>query len=192
MTRGRSQRKLRNFLIKRGIQLKIIFHNLIYLFLVSVITLAAAVSPMIQDIAFSGSLEKQYYGAQILLGFLAKWTPLMAVVILFFVLHQLVYTHRFLGPLVNFAHTFRHVARGDLTRKCYLRKGDYLFDESQEINLMLDGFSELVLQAQQECDKLSERLQKAIPSVKEGHIDVVEGVKEGVIKFSEAMRHFEL
>jgi len=192
MTTGRSQRKLRNYLIKRGIQLRIIFHNIVYLFLVAVITLAAAVSPMIKDIAFSGNLEKQYQAAQILLGFLTRWAPLMGLVILFFILYQLTFTHRFLGPLINFIHTFRHVARGDLTRKCHLRKGDYLVDEGKEINLMVDGLSELVVQAQQASDELSDRLQEAIPSLKEGKKEVVEEVKEGVKEFRDAMCRFKL
>lgn len=192
MTSGRSQRKLRNFLIKRGIQLRIISHNLIYLFLVAVITLVATISPMVQDIAFSGNLEKQFHAAQIFLSFLAKWTPLMGLVILFFIFHQMVYTHRFLGPLINFGHTFRHVASGDLTRKCGLRKGDYLIDECREINLMLDGLSELVVQAQEECDELSDRLQQAMPSLKEGRKEAIEDIKEGVIKFRDAMARFKL
>lgn len=192
MTTGRSQRKLRNILIKRGIQLRIIFQNLIYLFLVAVITLVAAISPIIHDIAFSGNIEKQYHAAQILLTFLTRWTPLMGLVILFFILYQLVYTHRLLGPLVNFVHTFRHVARGDLTRKCHLRKGDYLLDEGREINHMVDGVSELVAQAQQECIELSDRLQKAIPSIKEGQKEAVEDVKAGVKNFRDAMCRFKL
>lgn len=192
MTTGRSQRKLRNFLIRRGIQLRIIFHNLIYLFLVSVITLAAAISPMIRDIAFSGNLEKQYHAAQLLLAFLTRWTPLMGLVILFFILYQLVFSHRFLGPLVNFVHTFRHVARGDLTRKCHPRKGDYLLDEGKEINRMVGGLSALIVQAQQACDELSDRLQEAIPSLKEGQQEAIEEVKEGVKKFRDAILRFKL
>ena len=192
MTTGRNQRKLLNILIKRGIQLRIISHNLIYLFLVAVITLAAAISPIIQDIAFSGNIEKQYHAAQILLAFLTRWAPLMGIVILFFVLHQLVYSHRLLGPLINFVHTFRHVARGDLTRKCHLRKGDYLVDEGREINLMVDGLSELVVQAQHECSELSDCLQAAIPSLREGQKEVIEDVKEGVKKFKDAMCRFKL
>ena len=192
MKSGRSQRKLRNLLIKRGIQLRIVFHNLIYLILVAVITLVAALSPMLQDIIFSENLENQYHAAQFLLDFLAKWTPLMALVILFFICHQIVYTHRFLGPLINFNHTFRHIARGDLTRRCGLRKGDYLIDECKEINLMLDGLSELVLHAQQECDELSDSLRQAIPSLKAGQKEAIEETKKKVIKFKEAMSRFKL
>jgi methyl-accepting chemotaxis protein len=192
MTSGRSQRKLRNFLIRRDIQLRIVFHNLIYFFLVIVVTLAAAISPILQDITFSGNLEKQYHASQILLAFLTKWVPLVGLVILFFILLQIVYTHRFLGPLVNFTHTFRHVARGDFTRKCRLRKGDYLIDESKEINLMVDGLSELVIQAQQECGEMSDCLQKAILSLKEGRKAGIEDVKESVIRFKDAMSRFKL
>ena len=179
-------------MIKRGIQLRVVFHNLIFLILVAVITLAAALAPMLQDIAFSDNLEMQYHASQILLVFLARWAPFMVLVILFFILHQIVYTHRFLGPLINFTHTFRHISKGDLTRRCRLRKGDYLTDECKEINLMIDGLSELVIHAQQKCGELSDCLQKAIPSMSEEREEDFKETKEKVMKFKEAISRFKL
>jgi len=40
-------------------------------------------------------IEKQYHASQILLAFLTKWVPLTGLVILFFILIQIVYKHRF-------------------------------------------------------------------------------------------------
>jgi methyl-accepting chemotaxis protein len=147
---------------------------------------------MLQDIAFSDNLEMQYHASQILLDFLSRWTPFMLLVILFFIIHQIVYTHRFLGPLINFTHTFRHIAKGDLTRRCVLRKGDYLIEECKEINLMLDSLAELVVHAQQECGELSDSLQKAIPPKSKEREEAFNEAKEHVIRFKEAVSRFKL
>jgi len=57
---------------------------------------------------------------------------------------------------------------------------------------MVDGLSELVIQAQQECGEMSDCLQKAIPSLKEGQKEAIEDVKESVIRFKDAMARFKL
>ena len=88
----------------------------------------------------------------------------MVVVFFIFIVHQLILTHRVCGPLVNFMHTIREVARGNLTRKSYIRKADYLDDECKEINQMVDGLRDLLLEARLEGEHLCTRFQSIQPS----------------------------
>jgi methyl-accepting chemotaxis protein len=73
--------------------------------------------------------------------------------------HMIVITHRICGPLVNFTHTFDRLADGDLTRKVRLRKGDYLSNECERINHMINGLSGIINRLQSDHDRLLITLQ---------------------------------
>jgi methyl-accepting chemotaxis protein len=93
---------------------------------------------------FVSDLESQYRAAQTFL-LLVKWLiPAVVIVLILFMGHTIIITHRICGPLVNFTHAFDRVAQGDLTGKVYIRKGDYLTSECNRINLMIDGISGII------------------------------------------------
>jgi nitrogen fixation/metabolism regulation signal transduction histidine kinase len=105
--------------------------------LVVAITIGIVVYPMLRDMMPVNDLNIQYAAAQKFLAF-SRLMPAMAVLFSFFVIHQLIITHRICGPLVNFTRTFNRLARGDFSQKVSLRKTDYLKVESEAINHMIE------------------------------------------------------
>jgi nitrogen fixation/metabolism regulation signal transduction histidine kinase len=57
------------------------------------------------------------------------------------VIYTLIISHRFCGPLENFCHTFRRISHGDLTRKVFLRRNDFLKFEAGQVNDMIESLS---------------------------------------------------
>ena len=138
------KRKLHNYLVNKDLQLRLIRNNLFYLLICVIVTVSILLYPLIHDIIFLPDLEGQYRAAQTFL-LLVKWlVPAILIVLVLFMGHTIINAHRICGPLVNFTHTFDSLAQGDLTRKVYIRKGDYLKSECARINLMIDGISGII------------------------------------------------
>jgi methyl-accepting chemotaxis protein len=138
------KRKLSNYLINKDLQLRLIRNNLFYLLLCVIATVSILLYPLIHEMMFLPDLESQYRAAQTFL-LLVKWLiPAIVMVLILFMGHTIIITHRICGPLVNFTQAFDRVAQGDLTGKVYIRKGDYLKSECNRINLMIDGIAGII------------------------------------------------
>lgn len=141
---SQSKRSMRNYLVSMDLQLQVLSRSFIYVCLMVMVSIGIILYPLIRDMLFDNDLERQYQAAQTFLS-LAKWlVPAILLLLVLFVVHLAVITHRICGPLVNFTHTFDRLAEGDLTRRVRLRKGDYLTRECERINRMIDGLSGIV------------------------------------------------
>ncbi len=139
-----NKRQFKNYLINKDLQLRVVFNTIIYMLLVIILTAGVVFSPLIGKMLFSDDIETQYRMAQTYL-ILIKWLlPAIILIVILFVIHHIIVTHRICGPLVNFTHTFKKMEQGDLTRKVYIRHRDYLKKECSEINGMIDGLSRLL------------------------------------------------
>jgi methyl-accepting chemotaxis protein len=143
--------------------------------------------PLIHDILFLDDLDRQYQAAQTFLS-LVKWIiPAILLLLVLFMAHLIVITHRICGPLVNFAHTFDRIAQGDLTRKADLRKGDYLGSECERINHMIDGISGLVNRLRTDHGKLMITLQEMKKRAKD--IDTKEKIEVALERIMQEAKH---
>lgn len=194
MEGSKSLRKYSNYLVKKDIQLRSILYNVIFLLIVALITLVTALAPMWQKITQSHAIEVQFYAASMLLNFLKLWIPVMSVVFIIFIVHQIVLTHRVCGPLINFMHTIRAVAAGNLTRNSHIRKADYLGDECNEINQMVDGLTDLLSETQLEGEHLFIRFESIQPSqaTQEELENTLHVAKEKVDTFKKALANFKV
>lgn len=194
MESSKSKRRFSNYLVKKDIQLRGIFYNMIFLLIVALITLTTALAPMWQKIMQSHDIEVQFYAASMLLNFLKLWTPAMIVIFIIFIIHQLVLTHRVCGPLVNFMHTIRKIATGNLTRRSSTRKADYLNDECDEINQMIDGLTDLLSETQSEGQHLYALFESIQPiHVTEEELwNTLRVTKEKVDTFKKALSTFKI
>ena len=164
---SRRDRKLKNYLINKDFQLRIAFTNLIYMSVVIIMTLGVIMSPLLHDMFFSEDVSIQYQAAQTFLALVKRLIPaLMAMFILIFV-HQVVVTHRICGPIVNFTNTFIRVADGDLSRKVFLRQGDYLRKECDKVNHMIDALAGLITRIRADHGKLISALEEIMASVED-------------------------
>jgi methyl-accepting chemotaxis protein len=118
------------------------------------VTFAILLSPLISDMVATDNIETQYQAAQTFLTLLKRFIPALFAMLILILFHQISYTHRICGPLVNFGYTFRKIAEGDLTRKIKLRKGDYLQKESDEINKLQEYLITQITTARTDTDKL--------------------------------------
>ncbi len=162
-----NKRKLRNYLIKRNLQFKIIFTNLIYMFLVVFITAGVILYPFVFDMYMSHDLGIQHRAAQNFLVTIKRLIPVVAIVFILVSLHQVRFTHRIFGPLRNFANTFKRLLVGDLTQKVSLREGDYMTSEKEKINHMIDGLSYLISRIRNNYEILTLALEEAINHVED-------------------------
>ena len=161
-----NNRKLKNYLIKKDVQLKIAISNLIYMLLMVTVIVLTILSPLYLDIFQSVDLCNQYFSANMFILLLERLAFSLVVLLILAFVHQIVLTHKFCGPLVNFAKTFKKVSEGDLRRKVFLRRYDFLKNEATQVNEMIDGLSSLVEKIKKENGLLLSMLEEATDSGK--------------------------
>jgi len=134
-------RKLHNYLIAKDIQLRIVITNFLYLCLISLVLVLVVLSPYFYDIFDKDELWVQYLSASMFLVLLDRLVLALALIFVISFIHLIVLTHRFFGPMINIKNSLQEVARGNLTRKVFLRKNDFLKEEAATLNHMIDQLS---------------------------------------------------
>lgn len=153
MGSGANQRKLKNYFIYNNVQVKLAVTNLVYMFIVMLIIALAILVPSYIDMFEPNELHMQQISANIFIVLIERlYVALIAIFLLAFV-HQIVISHRFCGPLINFVNTFKRISQGDLTRKVFLRRKDFLEDEASQVNEMIDNLS-LIITGLEEDNRL--------------------------------------
>lgn len=155
------KRKLSNYIVDRELQIRIIAGSLIFMLAAIIVTLTIILYPLFRDM-FSSDLDTQYQAAQTFLILVKRIVPAVILLLLLFVIHLITVTHRICGPLVNFRHTFLKLKQGNLSRRIYLRQGDYLRKECELINGMIDGLSDIVSRIMENQKKLISDLEDMI------------------------------
>ena len=148
------RRKLRSFFINKNVQLRMAITNLIYMLLVVSIIILAVLVPFYYDIFHSSELCRQYLSAKVFIIVLERFAIAFGGLVIVAFIHQIILTHKFCGPLVNFMNSFKKMSKGNLTRRVFLRRYDFLHDEAQQVNEMLDGLSDLIFKIKNENNLL--------------------------------------
>jgi len=136
-----NKRKLKNYLIKKDVQLKLIFTNLLYMFFITLITIATILFPIISLMYQPSDLEIKYQVSTFYIMIFERLPLVCVIIFILFCIHQILIAHRFLGPLTNFSNTVRKITEGDLTRKVHLRRYDFFKEDEKLINQMIDTLS---------------------------------------------------
>ena len=131
-------RKIQNYLIAKDIQFRIVITNFLYLCLISLVLVLVVLSPYFYDIFDKDELWVQYLSANMFLVLLDRLVIALSIIFVISFIHLIVLTHRFCGPVINIKHTLEEVARGNFTRKVFLRKNDFLKEEAAILNHMVD------------------------------------------------------
>jgi nitrogen fixation/metabolism regulation signal transduction histidine kinase len=131
-------RRWKNFLIRKDVQLPIIATNLVFLAVVSAVLIAVLLSPLYIGMLHGKTLWLQQAAGKLFLILLPRVALALVLILVAASVHQLVLSHRFCGPLVNFGYTFDKMARGDFSRYVHLRKKDFLSAEAACVNAILD------------------------------------------------------
>ena len=138
MTNKPDNRSWKNFLIRRDVQLPIIKANLAFLAIVTAVLIAVLLSPLYYDMLNAKDLWVQQVSGHLFLILLQRIALAMLLILIMAAAHQIILSHRFCGPLVNFGHTFDKMVQGDFSRKVHLRKKDFLKAEAARVNAIID------------------------------------------------------
>ena len=131
-------RKIQNYFIAKDIQFRIVITNFLYLCLISLVLVLVVLSPYFYDIFDKDELWVQYLSANMFLVLLDRLVIALSIIFVISFMHLIVLTHRFCGPMINIKNTLQEVARGNFTRKVFLRKNDFLKEEAAILNHMID------------------------------------------------------
>lgn len=160
MKRTRNRRQLKNYLIANKIHFKMMIANLILMLLVFVVILGEVLFPFYQEIFTIHDIYAQHYSAKFFVVLLDRISLALVVVLLISLIYQMIINHKFCGPLVNFSNTFKKISQGDLTRKIYLRRYDFLKNEAAQVNDMIDSLSDHIMTLKKDHDQLLSTLKK--------------------------------
>jgi methyl-accepting chemotaxis protein len=134
----KNQRRFKNFMIRKDVQLPVIVINLIFLGFVCAVLILVLLSPLYHDMLSTEDLWVQHVSGSLFLILLQRLALAMLLILILATVHQVILSHRFCGPLVNFGHTFTKMADGDFSRKVHLRKNDFLKAEALQVNAIID------------------------------------------------------
>lgn len=160
MKRTRNRRQLKNYLIANKIHFKMMIANLILMLLVFVVILGEVLFPFYQEIFTIHDIYAQHYSAKFFVVLLDRISLALVVVLLISLIYQMIINHKFCGPLVNFSNTFKKISQGDLSRKIYLRRYDFLKNEAAQVNDMIDSLSDHIMTLKKDHDQLLSTLKK--------------------------------
>ena len=181
MNKGNYRRKWRNFLIHRDIQLRLAIYNLLFLLFAIGVVMATALIPLYANFQNPENLWSQHFSAKFFLVIIDRLAIAFAGIFALGFLFQIVITHRFAGPLINFGKTFKKISRGDLTRKIFLRRKDWMHKEASQVNTMAEELTLLIAKIKKDNDLLLLILEDATRAkIKSDQLDakLLEAVKQ--------------
>jgi methyl-accepting chemotaxis protein len=193
---GRKQRSIKNYLVDKEIQMHVLAYGTLYMLLVVLVTISIMIFPLVQQMDWPSNNDASYYAAQTFITMTTKIFPAIAAIYVMYLVHLTILTHHICGPLVNFSHTFKSLGKGDLQRRVYLRHGDYLRKEMEQINSMIDELAGIIGTLSSEHNSLSEQLEKIILLRQEDRTrDItpdLEKLREAAVSMEKTLSFFQL
>ena len=153
-----NRRHLKNFIINKDLQFKIIFYNFIYLFLASIITTIIILFPEIIKMNSDSITDiEKYNAATNFIQISGRVIPALFILSLIAFVHITIFTHRICGPVINFTKAVKEIKKGNIKARITLRKKDFLTEQSKYVNEILDDFSIYIKDLQAGIEKLEEK-----------------------------------
>jgi len=154
MKRTANRRRLKNYLIANKIHFKMMLANLMLMLLIFAVVIGAVLYPFYHEIFKIDDIYAQHYSAKFFVVLLDRLSLSLFAVLLIGLIYQIIINHKFCGPLVNFSNTFKKISQGDLTRKIFLRRYDFLKNEAAQVNDMIDFLSDHIMTIKKDHDLL--------------------------------------
>ena len=153
-----NRRLLKNFIIHKDFQLRIIFYNFLYLFIASLITSAVILYPEISKMSSALSDAEKYDAAQTFLTLSARLLPAFLILLLISFIHMVILTHKICGPIKNFNKAIKEYKDGNITARVNLRKNDFLKNESREVNEIVGELESWVVSLKKDVETLEKNI----------------------------------
>ena len=161
MIKTTNKRKWRNFFIRNDIQLRIAIYNLVFLFFIIGAVIATTLVPLYFGFQNSDDLSAQHFSAKFFIAISEKLAVAFIAIVVAGFIYNILITHRFCGPLVNFNNTFHKISQGNLDCKISLRPNDFLKGEADHINEMIDALSIHINELKQHNYRLQKKLEES-------------------------------
>lgn len=144
-----NRRRLRNLLIHPAFQLRLALSNLAFFLAVVLILVVSLLCTFYLDVQGSNDLWARYASAELLWRVFARFGTAILLILVISGIYHIVFSHRLCGPLVNISNTVNKVIEGDVTRKVFLRRTDFLKQEAALMNTMLLKLDERICSLKQ-------------------------------------------
>ena len=130
----------RHFIINKDLQFSLLTISIFYLLLFLVVIGSILFIPvMIELDRVDYASEQAVNAASKILYLHSKFWPAVLLVLVLICLHSIRTSHKIAGPLYRFDRLYESMKEGNLPKKVTLRKGDYLKNEMENINEMLES-----------------------------------------------------
>jgi methyl-accepting chemotaxis protein len=144
MNDQKNRRRWRNIVVRPGFQLRLALSHCVFVLAVVMVLVASLLSTFYLDVQGSNDLWARYASAELLWRIFGRFGLAILAILAISAIYYIVFSHRLCGPLVNIRHTAERVLAGDLTRKVFLRRTDFLKEEAAVINSMVTKLDERI------------------------------------------------
>jgi methyl-accepting chemotaxis protein len=130
----------RHFIINKDLQFSLLTISIFYLLLFLVVIGSILFIPvMIELDQVDYASDQAVQAASKIMYLHSKFWPAVVFALILIALHSIRTSHKIAGPLYRFDRLFESMKEGNLSSKITLRKGDYLINEMDNINEMLES-----------------------------------------------------
>jgi methyl-accepting chemotaxis protein len=135
--------KRKQFIVDRQNQFKVLAVVAIYMAIAVLLTGLLMFLPSFLRLSGSAGVD-QYNAAREVLVLHKRFWPAVLIAVVVLGGHSIFMFHRLFGPLYRFKETMREITRGDLSFNIRLRKKDFLKEEEQVVNNMIDSLRQKI------------------------------------------------
>jgi len=140
----------RKFIINKDLQYSLLVISLFYVFLVLIILGSVLFIPAIIQLEHGDyDSHEAVQAANNILYLHSKFWPAVLLALVLIGLHSIRTSHQIAGPLYRFNLLFESIKEGTLPKHLRVRRGDYLNNEVEMINQMLETLRTKVLEIQE-------------------------------------------
>jgi methyl-accepting chemotaxis protein len=187
----------RKFIVNRDLQVALLRNSFLYVLLFVAVIGVVFFFPLMAELTGTGSLSQRTVqaGKQMLYLHPYFWLVVILAMILTF-LHSVRASHKIAGPLYRFKVVLEALKEGEISSPISIRKGDYLHEEADLINQVLEslrnnleGLQEAQVQLK---EALSEHRRELGRNLSPGEKERVRVLTEKTDQLADRLGHFKL
>jgi methyl-accepting chemotaxis protein len=170
MDKRSNRRRWRNFLAYPSFQFRLAMIQILFVVMVAMALFLPLLIPFSSGSESPNTALMQYASAELVLQVLDRVGLAIVLISIASVLYHILFSHRLCGPLINMGHTFDRVAAGDITRKVFLRRKDFLKEEAARINTMLAALNTRIIDLKTNQEELAAAARQLPDGLYENHL----------------------
>jgi len=186
----------RSHIVNKSLQYRFLITILIYGFItVAFLSVYIFVPEIMKLQDQSVSFEARAAAADRILVFHSRIWPAAIALICFLGLHSIIFFHRVVGPLYRFRLTFEQVRSGDLSSRVKIRRKDYLHQDEEVLNEMIEmlaGKLETIQLASLDALKSWGELEQKVSGRTETDKEFFQVHRQHLDTLMDAVRYFQL